>query len=147
MGLSVEEALANWTTFCKGDLAKFPACGGASTCGGGASTRGGGGPPSRDELDMERELNAKRAQILQHCDVAMFHAVVATALRWWAIVLKSDLRSRAPLRLWREALLILALEFELPGYASPLLEQGDAVSKCKALAIMCIGGASCLSAT
>ena len=78
-----------------------------------------GGPPSRDELDMERELNAKRAQILQHCDVAMFHAVVATALRWWAIVLKSDLRSRAPLRLWREALLILALEFELPGYAPP----------------------------
>ena len=95
----------------------------------------------------KRELNAKRAQILQHCDVAMFHAVVATALRWWAIVLKSDLRSRAPLRLWREALLILALEFELPGYASPLLKQGDAVSKCKALAIMCIGGASCLSAT
>ena len=31
MGLSVEEALANWTAFCKGDLAKFPACGGAST--------------------------------------------------------------------------------------------------------------------
>ena len=53
----------------------------------------------------------------------------------------------APLPLWRNVLLILALEFDLADDACPLLKRGDAVKACQALALLCIGGAWCLSAT
>ena len=63
-------------------------------------TRGGGGEPSRDDAEMERALEEKRGALLNHCDLAQFHAVVAAALRWWAHVLKCGHRDYAPMSVW-----------------------------------------------
>ena len=106
-----------------------------------------GGAPSSDEIEMEDDLNEARSKLLEHCDLAAFHAVVATALRLWASVLKSGLRSRAPLRIWRDALLRLAMQYEIPGDAlAKIKPPTEDVGRCQALVLMSTGGAYCLSA-
>ena len=105
------------------------------------------GEPSRDEAEMERALEEKRGAVLNHCDLAQFHAVVAAALRWWALVLKCGRRDYAPMGVWRDAVLRLALEFELPRQTLPSITDTGAVRTCKAMALMCVGQASSASAT
>ena len=79
-GLDVEESLAAWSSFCKGDAGNIAALQGWPCDS--AHTRGGGGEPSRDDAEMERALEEKRGAVLNHCDLAQFHAVVAAALRF-----------------------------------------------------------------
>ena len=96
---------------------------------------------------MERALEEKRGAVLNHCDLAQFHAVVAAALRCWALVLKCGHRDYAPMGVWRDAVLGLALEFELPRQTLPSMTCTGAVRMCKAMALMCVGQASSVSAT
>ena len=105
------------------------------------------GEPSRDDAEMERALEDKRGVVLNHCDLAQFHAVVVAALRLWALVLKCGHRDYAPMGVWRDAVLGLALEFELPSQTLPSMTCTGAVRTCKAMALMCVGQASSASAT
>ena len=106
------------------------------------------GEPSRDDAEMERALEEQRGVVLNHCDLAQFHAVVAAALRFWALVLKCGRRDYAPpMGVWRDAVLGLALEFELPSQTLPSMACTGAVRTCKAMALMCVGQASSVSAT
>ena len=106
-----------------------------------------GGEPSRDDAEMERALEDKRGAVLNHCDLAQFHAVVVAALRFWALVLKCGHRDYAPMGVWRDAVLGLALEFELPSQTLPSMTCTGAVRTCKAMALMCVGQASSVSST
>ena len=139
-GLDVEESLAAWSSFCKGDAGNIAALQGWPCDS--AHTRGGGGEPSRDDAEMERALEEKRGAVLNHCDLAQFHAVVVAALRCWALVLKCGHRDYAPMGVWRDAVLGLALEFELPSQTLPSMTCTGAVRTCKAMALMCVGQAS-----
>ena len=105
------------------------------------------GEPSRDDAEMARALEEKRGAVLKQCDLAQFHAVVAAALRFWALVLKCGRRDYAPMGVWRDAVLGLALEFVLPRQALPSMTGTGAVRMCKAMALMCVGQASSVSAT
>ena len=144
-GLDVEESFAAWSSFCKGDAGNIAALQGWPCDS--AHTRGGGGEPSRDDAEMERALEEKRGAVLNHCDLAQFHAVVVAALRFWALVLKCGHRDYAPMGVWRDAVLGLALEFELPSQTLPSMTCTGAVRTCKAMALMCVGQASSVSAT
>ena len=112
-----------------------------------------GGEPSRDDAEMERALEEKRGVVLNHCDLAQFHAVVVAALRFWALVLKCGRRDYAPMGVWRDAVLGLALQFELPSQTLPSMTCTGAVTDTKlmrhvkAMALMCVGQASSVSAT
>ena len=138
------ESLADWSSFCKGDAGNIAVLQGPCDS---AHTRGGGEGPSRDDAEMERALEEKRGAVLKHCDLAQFHAVVAVALRFWALVLKCGRRDYAPMGVWRDAVLGLALQFELPSQTLPSMTCTGAVRTCKAMALMCVGQASSVSAT
>ena len=144
-GLDVEESLAAWSSFCKGDAGNIAALQGWPCDS--AHTRGGGEGPSRDDAEMERALEEQRGVVLNHCDLAQFHAVVAAALRFWARVLKCGHRDYAPMGVWRDAVLGPALEFELPSQTLPSITCTGAVRTCKAMALMCVGQASSVSST
>ena len=52
---------------------------------------------------------------------------------------------RAPIAVWRDALLNLAYEYEMPNVKKcPLVKTNKLVMECEALAIMCVGEATCL---
>ena len=144
------ESLADWSSFCKGDAGNIAVLQGPCDS---AHTRGGGEGPSRDDAEMERALEEKRGAVLKHCDLAQFHAVVAVALRFWALVLKCGRRDYAPMGVWRDAVLGLALQFELPSQTLPSMTCTGAVTDTKlmrhvkAMALMCVGQASSVSAT
>ena len=138
------ESFADWSSFCKGDAGNIAVLQGPCDS---AHTRGGGEGPSRDDAEMERALEEKRGVVLKHCDLAQFHAVVAVALRFWALVLKCGRRDYAPMGVWRDAVLGLALEFELPSQTLPSMTCTGAVRTCQAMALMCVGQASSVSAT